>query len=696
MLKQENRYDFKKELLVVHKPDRRNFDLKNEENEFVIPNGLNIVLPDENDKVILHAAKDFVDYLMTSMKLSSMIVFEKSDAVCLTISLNKDIGEASGYMGYRISVKDDGINLEGYDSRGVAQGLYFLEDLMNLRKSPFLEKKVIERKAVFNCRMIQSPFGMFDFNDECLSTMAHFGYDTIDLWLNDFDLSNKNEFIDVGFLCERAEKYGIGINIQLFKKHSMNPEDPKAEEFYDKMYGDFLRKCPKVCGVTIIPEAASVESGKPVKPPYSDSIPNRDFTAGENPTEGYAELMVVLEKVIHKINPDIRLVFSMYNWCRHTEEDRVSFIEKLPKSVIVELAWDLAKKYSIGNIKEHVADYSLRMAEPSEVFVSNAKATNRLGNEILAITNTAGRTWDFGCAPYEPMPYQWIKRFEEVLSAHDNLGLNGLRECIHYGFHPSIVTELSKWAFFSPKENLEEILQKLLKRDFGEENLDTVDKAMKLWSDAVTHYIPTNENQYGPYRIGPSYPIWINDDAMYYQNGGKMQFEDHAMYKGFMYRSFYNLDPCAKHSLLNNRMGTELNENETMANLIDEGVKILETIQNPNDKLLRLINLGKYLYRNCITTINVMKAYTLKHKLLSTDSVLEAEKVVNQLEQLLLDEKANVEATIPIVKQDSRLGWEPSMDYVGDEKCLNWKLRQLNHELTITLPNYKNAVEITK
>ena len=40
-------------------------------------------------------------------------------------------------------------------------------------------------------------------------------------------------------------------------------------------------------------------------------------------------------------------------------------------------------------------------------------------------------------------------------------------------------------------------------------------------------------------------------------------------------------------------------------------------------------------------------------------------------------DKANVLDTIPLVEKDSRLGWEPRMDYVCDAEHLQWKLRQL-------------------
>ena len=55
------------------------------------------------------------------------------------------------------------------------------------------------------------------------------------------------------------------------------------------------------------------------------------------------------------------------------------------------------------------------------------------------------------------------------------------------------------------------------------------------------------------------------------------------------------------------------------------------------------------------------------------------------MEALLLAEKKNVENTIPLVQMDSRLGWEPSMEYMTDEWHLEWKLRQLAYTLDTEL-----------
>ena len=41
------------------------------------------------------------------------------------------------------------------------------------------------------------------------------------------------------------------------------------------------------------------------------------------------------------------------------------------------------------------------------------------------------------------------------------------------------------------------------------------------------------------------------------------------------------------------------------------------------------------------------------------------------------DEYANKREALPLVRRDSRLGWEPSMDYIGGEDQILWNLRNM-------------------
>ena len=83
--------------------------------------------------------------------------------------------------------------------------------------------------------------------------------------------------------------------------------------------------------------------------------------------------------------------------------------------------------------------------------------------------------------------------------------------------------------------------------------------------------------------------------------------------------------------------------------------------------------------------------FQIKQKLSIAKTKENAEKLIDEIENLVKKERLNVLDTIPGVEQDSRLGWEPSMDYTTDERGLNWKLRQLDYELSTKIRLYRKA-----
>jgi len=69
-----------------------------------------------------------------------------------------------------------------------------------------------------------------------------------------------------------------------------------------------------------------------------------------------------------------------------------------------------------------------------------------------------------------------------------------------------------------------------------------------------------------------------------------------------------------------------------------------------------------------------------------------AEKIMDELEEIVADELENVKGAIPLVEADSRLGWEPSMDYMADKSHLEWKIRQLENLRDTTLRIYRTTL----
>ena len=701
-MKVEQRYEFKKELMQIHKKGLRDPKRTPNENDFVFTDGTVVLLPPMADPTVTQGARDFEQFMYTSMGVAVMVSQNPiPGAKTVKIALNQNIGAASGYMGYRITIEKESILVEGYDNRGVAQGLYFMEDLMSIRRAPFLKQEVIARKSVFHGRISQSPFGMFQWNDEAFAHMAHLGMDTISLWLNGANLDHFNNFLDINALAERAEKYGIDLTFGLYAKHNVHPDDPEAEEFYDNLYGPILDACPKLKGFGLVGEATEFCSKDPkagLAPRlknFVDNIPTGKCTPGWWPCYDYAEWVELIKKVARKHNPNIQVSFSTYNWGYAPEEDRIALIDRLPTDITVEATWDMFEQRKMGNTTQDGVDYSLNFVGPGKYFISEAEACKRRGIRLSANAQSSGRTWDFGMVPYEPMPYQWIKRWQALVEASDKWGLDRILENIHYGFHPSIMVELEKYMFFTPYEGgptPEQWLQMLIAREYGEENVAKVDQAFRCFSEAITYYPATNEDQYGGFRTGPSYPFWMQDPRVGLTpipEGGTKPVTRLGAHR--YYWAWYTPDIAGRNSLPGIRIYDEINLIKQLRDRMQAGLDSLNTIENENRSLEKLKALTVFMINSCTTVIHIKEFYILLQKLAIIGDQEEAAAILNQIEESLVKERKNAEDTIPAVQTDSRLGWEPMQDYLCDEEALRWKMRQIDYELNFELPKFRKS-----
>ena len=113
----ERNYDFCKRLLEVHKKDRRNPSFLPKENEFCFQSPTAILLPKDAGEVAYTAARDFADYLFTSMGISAYVDQDRPDAPvgCVRLALDESMRENAKYRGYRITV-EDGVLVEAFDA----------------------------------------------------------------------------------------------------------------------------------------------------------------------------------------------------------------------------------------------------------------------------------------------------------------------------------------------------------------------------------------------------------------------------------------------------------------------------------------------------------------------------------------------------------------------------------------------------
>ena len=72
----------------------------------------------------------------------------------------------------------------------------------------------------------------------------------------------------------------------------------------------------------------------------------------------------------------------------------------------------------------------------------------------------------------------------------------------------------------------------------------------------------------------------------------------------------------------------------------------------------------------------------------------EALVLLEKIENIAIEEIQNARNTIPVVETDSRLGWEPSMEYVCDKWHLEWKIRQVESALR-EISAYRNMLKFS-
>ncbi len=704
----ETNYEFRKRLMEIHKHGRRDYGVSPSQDEVLIGDDWTIVVSDRAGRVIFNAARDLQDYLLESMgvsvrlKKSCCIEKEASQGICkLILAVKEDLKDAGKDLdtprSYRVISGSDSITVCGFEEKGAAQGCYYLEDIMNLKLAPIVKKEDSTRRPVFSPRMVHSGYGLDMYPDSHLSAIAHSGMDSILVFAKDTDIT-PHGYLDFNELIYRAEGYGLDVYAYSYLKSAMHPDDPGAEQYYDNTYGKLFRKCPALKGVVMVGESVEFPSkdprtsGKFYYENTEDGLPTGKPSPGWWPCNDYPQWLGMIKKVTRRYKPDADIVFWTYNWGYADRESRLELLKKIPTDISLLVTFEMFEKTRTENITSTCVDYTLSFEGPGEYFISEAEMAHERGIRLYTMSNTGGLTWDIGVIPYQPMPYQWIRRHEALHSAHEKWGLSGLMESHHYGWWPSFISEIAKWSYWSPSPSGEEICRRIAARDYGETNVEMVLEAWQKWSEGIRYCLPSNEDQYGPSRIGPSYPLVFRSSV-------KIPEVPYAMFGGNTICNVnYDNQDAYRSSLFQYRLPVEMKSYQKMEECFVYGVECLEKVYGTLPEAKRqdafyLLNMGRFIV-NCIrTTIHVKKWVSLKMKLFAETDKNKIVDLVNSLIALGKAEIKNAEETIPLVEADSRLGWEPSMEYMTDACHLRWKIRQVRGVLEAELPEYLSALK---
>ena len=688
---QEKNYDFRKRHWTVHRPNMRQADRTRQDNELLIDNSWK--LGGCCGEVTQNALKDFQDYLWVSMGLS---VGRTAENGAKTIWFTVDETLERGFV---LVAEENSLLVKLAADKEAFRASVYLEDIMNLEGAPVVPLGETVRKPLFDRKEVHSGTGIDEYPDEELLAVVHAGYDTIAIMVKDIDVTAAGH-CNINDIIQRAKRFGIGSFLFNYIQTPVHPDEPGAQEIFDKAYGNLFRHYPDAVGIGMTGEALEFPSkdphttGKPRKQSIVDGIPDVRPSVGWYPCYDYPAYLACIEKAVHKANPNAEVCYSTYNWGYRSKEERQQFLEKLPEGYTVSVCFEIFSKRTLEGLRTPVMDYTISADEPGEYFVTECENCKRLGIPVRGNVNITGIAWDFGCVPWVPAPDKLLRRLRLLHDNQDKWNLKSFYATHHYGYWNSYAADLGKWTGWDGYEpDYEELLRKIAVRDYGKDGAEYALKAWKLWSKAMDHYIASNEDQYGPWRVGAAYPFVFQPSITRTMDRKEIKFPTaphahfgHGIIKT-MYQPFENIDQAPGFL----RYPAEIRSLTKMEDYWQQG--LAEAKKMPQSQYAELmVALGQFILCQVRTVINIKRWWMLNMKLQISQSQEEALDILAQLRELAHKEMDNARDCIPAVETDSRIGWEPSMEYVCDKWHLEWKLRYMEHTLR-ELDVYKSIVE---
>ena len=686
----EKDLDVDKLMEKVHRPNRVNPENMKALQGTQITESWKIVYKADAGIVIQNAVKDLQDYFQVSMNLSLAVEISAAPAdKTIFVAVDENLGERS----FRTQV-GGGIVLTGVDERYTAQACYALEDELNLNEAPIIASCDKTRKMRFSMRTINSGRSDELYPDTHLQMIAHSGYTAVDLYLQDV-ITNPKTAERINSIIERAKNFGLDVYAFPYFKNTVHPDEPGAFAHYDGMYGKIMEICPKLKGLLIVGETCEFPSkdARTTGKSWQESLKDEKSSPGWFPCCDYPQFVSLLRDVVHSHNPETEVVFWTYNWGYEEQDVREELLRNVPDDFTMMATFEMFEKVEIApEITEIATDYTLWQIGPGKYYSSEAKIARERNLRMYCMCNAGGNTWDIGGVPYLPAPQRWIQRWKAITDTQDNLKMDGTRESHSYGYWPSFLSEMAKYAFMLPAVDMDELLNKIIVRDFGKENQQAVWQAFDLFSQGMAHCVSTNEDQYGPARVGPSYPLFFKRWELIPHcpaTGKEVNYEGYPVYT-------YNLDRTEK-------LQYETREYIEMARLFAAGCTILEGVVEKlegekKENALHILQVAKYLRNNANTIHRVKRWHYLKGQLgvyvdadpmwvggrKNMPDAKKAEKplipvedklpVVLELLEIIQAEIENAKDTITLVEANSRLGYEKEYGYSCCKEQLLWKI----------------------
>ncbi|MGI2293830.1 hypothetical protein [Paenibacillus sp. GXUN7292] len=653
--------------------------------------------------------------------------------------LREDSAVAAG--SFCRDVKENAIILSASDISGLWASIVYLEKEISSLGSLALPIGRIERTPSWKKQISQAPYGanylvpnLDDtyLSDDAFRLLVHYGingmiiYGDWLLYVNNaryFELNHPHYDRNIAILktaAKRAKKFGISLyfvavspklagNHPIFSRipsmkgakispglkettkeiYNLCSSDHDSLNFHGETMAGLFREVPDLGGLILIIGGESYYHCF-MRPDMMHIDANLKTNCmrcqTKTPEEAVNALLAATATAVHKEKPEASVMawpYSAFIWS--SDPAQVELLESLPKDVALLSTIEKDELYWKNGYKKRIWDYSIDFVGPAGNLLKQAEVVQKRGIPLYIKTETA---IGLECIhiPYMPALHKLGYKWEQVsLMKADGV----VQSWMFFGMWGSRAEELGWWKNWKPDLAIDEILNIMANRDFGEDALSYI-RAWSYMSEAASHfpYIPIYFT--GPEFIGPAHPLVFDEEFEQ-----KPYFEARLYYLQENEETFSTAVNEVKHSLaltklpyshMNSSMiadkGKDLvqlviSEYELACDYAKAAFKEIQTLTYPME--LRSRNFAReehviieFVYRSLLTTL-----HTYKFLLAKEQSDRELMMEIARLEL------ANTERALALIAEAPwlDLNRRTDGDFPSSKVMMQVKINSLNKEL---------------
>ncbi|MFH0965103.1 MAG: hypothetical protein V2A58_13980 [Planctomycetota bacterium] len=562
-MKHEEAFAFVQELdAPLHVEGLRDPAKRGDRDDVALNASWRILVPQGADLIVETAVEDFRDFMRVSMgedlpveryDPASGPVNDARAIVVRTADRTEDVDRQS----FTFRSAGDWLAIEAGGSAGVLYGFLFLEDLLSERRIPYLKPMRVERRPLFETRIVRAPHAPYYTNeldddttyytDNYLARLAHHGANGVWIHQRLRDLAATSVFPEYGqgrekrlaklnYLIDRAGRWGIRVYLYLNEPRAFPAESPfykshpdakghrnddnvmegggpyfamctSSEEVKRSLVessADLFRAAPGLGGVLLITMSEHLTSCWSHLAPAKGEKPSCPRCADRDPSEGVAEIVNLVAEGVHSASPDALVVAWTWSWDRVEPVPHEKLIGALRDDVIVMADFERGQWLTHRKRRWFADEYMLSLPGPTDDFRKKRRLTQKLGRKVYAKIQIAN-THELATVPYIPVPC----KLHEKLSNMRAEGVRGYMGCWIFGSYPSIMTELAgRYSWEPAPENDDGYLRRLAGRIYGDDAAPDVLLAWKKMSRAFGNY-PFSQHlvYWGPMNYTCIYPF---------------------------------------------------------------------------------------------------------------------------------------------------------------------------------------------